>query len=345
MNRKFFHPLFLIILCLFFASSCNEEIKRTKVRNIPEAPYPSPKWLQNDVIYEVNIRQYSKEGTFKRISDDINRLSYMGVTILWLMPIHPIGEKNRKGTLGSYYSVQNYKKVNPNYGSPSDLKNLIDVAHENNIKVIIDWVANHTAWDHEWTKTNPQWYTKDNNGDFVVPVEDWSDVIDLDYSNEKMREAMINAMAFWVSVFKVDGFRCDVAGMVPGDFWKKARVELKKINPDIILLAEAEGSEIHKAGFDISYGWEFFHLITDVAQKKSSLDDIRKYMKKEWDKKEYTNHIYFSSNHDENSWKGDDISLYGDNFLPFTTLAYTMDGIPMMYSGQEAGLNKQLCFF
>src|SRR6056297_870368 len=216
---------YTLIVALFFVFplliSCGQE-QTAESAYVPEPPA----WSVDASIYEVNIRQYSPEGTFNAFTEHLPRLKEMGVKILWLMPIHPIGEENRKGTLGSYYSIKDFKEVNPEIGTKEDFRNLVETAHSHDMKVIIDWVANHTAWDAEWTKTNPEYYSLDEDGNFHPPVEDWDDVIQLDYENEQLRAAMHDAMEYWVSDFNIDGYRCDVAYMAPTDFWNRARENL-----------------------------------------------------------------------------------------------------------------------
>ncbi|HET6527659.1 MAG TPA: alpha-amylase family glycosyl hydrolase [Balneolaceae bacterium] len=304
-----------------------------------------PKWSKNANIYEVNIRQYTEEGTFKAFQEHLPRLQEMGVKILWIMPIYPIGEKNRKGTLGSYYSIKDYKAVNSNFGTMEGFKALVDEAHERGMKVILDWVANHTAWDHHWTKEHPGWYTKDENGNFKPPVADWSDVIELDYSNQAMRDAMIEAMKFWVTEAGVDGYRCDVAAAVPTEFWVRATKELNKIKP-VFMLAEANQPELHDQAFDMSYAWDFHFLINEIATGKKPLTALDKQMKAEQKKFEANDYrMMFTSNHDENSWKGTVYERMGENVKVGAVLAATIQGMPLIYSGQEAGLEKRLDFF
>ncbi|HKK44650.1 MAG TPA: alpha-amylase family glycosyl hydrolase [Balneolaceae bacterium] len=304
-----------------------------------------PEWARNANIYEVNIRQYTPEGTFKAFQKQLPRLKKMGVKILWLMPINPIGEKNRKGPLGSYYSVKNYKAVNPNYGTMQDFKDLVKAAHDQGMKVIIDWVANHTSWDNVWTKEHPDWYNHDKNGNFVPPVKDWSDVIDLNYDNKQMRNAMIDAMKYWINEANIDGYRCDYAMGVPNDFWDRARKELDQIKP-VFMLAESELPSQQKDAFDMTYAWQFHHLITAIHKGKKSLSDIDTYMAEEdteFAPNDYR--MYFTTNHDENSWQGSDTDMFGKNFQNFAVLAATIDGMPLVYSGQESGLDYQLAFF
>lgn len=316
--------------------------------DVPEKPVSNvehPEWSKNANIYEVNIRQYSEEGTFNAFRKDLPRLEAMGVKILWLMPIHPIGEKNRKGPLGSYYSVQDYKAINPNFGTEEDFKALVKEAHERDMRVIIDWVANHTAWDSPWTK-NPEWYELDEEGNFMPPRgTDWTDVIQLDYTNNEMREAMHDALEYWVRDFNIDGYRCDVAGMVPIDFWNAARERLDAIKP-VFMLAEDEGPEMHENAFDMTYAWSYAHLIREIAagnEDFSALDSLMAVEEVKFPENAYR--MYFTTNHDENSWNGTDPGMYGDNFENFAVLSATIDGMPLIYNGQESVLDQQLEFF
>lgn len=303
-----------------------------------------PEWANNATIYEVNIRQYSQEGTFDAFTEDISRLKDMGVEVLWLMPIHPIGEENRLGELGSYYSVQDYREVNPNFGTKQDLRELVQTAHNNDMKIIMDWVANHTAWDHVWTESHPDWYTKDENGDFVSP-QNWSDVIELNYNSDAMREAMTEAMSYWVKEFNIDGFRCDFASGVPMDFWNRVRHDLNKIKP-IFLLAEAEDPAFHKYAFDMSYAWSFPNLTHQIANGNAGPNAIQTYMLNEQD--QFNNsayRMYYTSNHDINSWKNSAVDRYGPALEAMAVLASTLNGMPLVYNGQEARMEQELAFF
>ena len=306
----------------------------------------APEWSKDLTIYEVNIRQYTPEGTFDAFADHLPRLQDMGVGILWLMPVQPIGELNRKGSLGSYYSISDYTATNPNFGKMKDFKNLVDNAHKRGMYVILDWVANHSSWDNAWMKNNKEYYTTDKTGKVIPPVADWSDVADLNYDNPKMRRAMLDAMRFWITETNIDGFRCDVSMMVPDDFWKETFAELRKIKPDIFLLAEAEGKQFHEDGFNMTYTWEKHHAMNQIAKgdKKPTLIDslITK------DLKNYPAGSYlmnFTSNHDENSWNGTEFERMGDAAKTFAVLAATMPGMLLVYSGQEVGLNRRLRFF
>jgi glycosidase len=304
-----------------------------------------PEWSKNANIYEVNVRQYTKEGTFKAFREHLPRLEKMGVKILWLMPVYPVGKKNRKGELGSYYAVQNYNAVNPRLGTMDDLQALIKDAHERGMKVILDWVANHTAWDHVWTKKHPDWYATDENGNFKPPLSDWSDVIELDYSNQAMRRAMIQALKYWVKEADVDGYRCDVANLVPVDFWNDARKELDAIKP-VFMLAESDHPELLEHAFDMSYDFKLYYLMNEIAKGDSAFKRIDSHMN--YDRQTFGGQGYrmlFTTNHDENSCVGTVYERLGENVKVMAILVATLNGMPLIYGGQEAGLNKRLAFF
>ncbi|MBN2519419.1 MAG: alpha-glucosidase C-terminal domain-containing protein [Bacteroidales bacterium] len=304
-----------------------------------------PEWSKNAIIYEVNIRQITPEGTFGAFSEHIPRLKELGVDILWLMPINAIGEKNRKGKLGSYYSVKDYKSINDEFGTMSDFKDLVDKVHDAGMYLIIDWVPNHTAWDHIWVASNPEFYTKDSLGNFKPPVADWEDVIELDFDNEDMQNAMIDAMLFWINEANIDGYRCDVAHGVPVEFWNKAVAALKDVK-HVFMLAEAEGYQYHQKAFDMTYAWELHHLMNEVAKGKKKVKVFDKYYAKEdsfYLKNDYR--MQFTSNHDENSWNGTVYERMGDAAEIFAVFTYIIPGMPLIYNGQEAGLDKRLRFF
>lgn len=342
--KKFINSILPILLVLsFIIGGCNQP-----ARDVDKAPVSSVKqleWSKNSSIYEINVRQYSEEGTFEAVRKDLPRIREMGVRILWLMPIHPIGEKNRKGPLGSYYSVQDYKDVNPNFGTKEDFARFVDEAHQLGFKVIIDWVANHTAWDNPWTQ-NPEWFELNEEGNFMPPRgTDWTDVIQLDYENEEMRAAMIDALEYWVRDFNIDGYRCDVAGMVPTDFWKEAIDSLNSIKP-VFMLAEDGEPELVKEAFQMNYAWQYAHTIREIAAGHQTFKDLDSLMQEtEANFPSSAYRMYFTSNHDENSWNGTDPEMYGDNFENFAVLSATISGMPLIYNGQESGLDKQLEFF
>jgi len=346
-NKSFFFlfsPVLLLSLFLALATSCrNNENKTKKMSN--NSTLRHVKWSRQANIYEVNIRQYTPEGTFKAFERHLPRLKKMGVDILWLMPVFPIGEKNRKGSLGSYYAVKDYLTVNPEFGTLNDLKALVDEAHSNGMHVILDWVANHTAWDNVWTKKHPDWYEKDEHGNFKSPY-DWTDVIELNFNNKQMRAAMISAMRYWLVNADVDGFRCDVAGMVPTDFWNEARRELDTTKQVFMLAEDEDNVDLLKKAFDMNYTWKMMHLMNDIAKGNKQANSINGYM--QWNKarfKPYMYRMYFTSNHDENSWNGTCFERLGDAFKVFTVFDYTIPGMPLTYSGQEAGNKKRLRFF
>lgn len=331
-----------ILLASFLFGACTQTSNK---KTTPEkSSIEQPEWSKNANIYEVNIRQYSPEGTFNAFKEDLPRLKDMGVNILWLMPIHPIGELNRKGTLGSYYAVKDYKGINPEFGTEEDFRALVNEAHELGFKVIIDWVANHTAWDHPWTE-NKDWYTLTDEGGFQPPVDDWSDVIDLNYDNSDMRAAMIDALEYWVREFNIDGYRCDVAGMVPTDFWVDVRKALDEIKPVFMLAEDGEPELLYKA-FDMNYAWEYAHIIREIAKGEQTFNDLNDLFERDAERFPFNGYrMYFTSNHDENSWNGTDPGMYGDNFENFAVLSATVAGMPLIYNGQESILDKQLKFF
>ncbi|MDY0199081.1 MAG: alpha-amylase family glycosyl hydrolase [Tenuifilaceae bacterium] len=341
-NSKIKNLAFALLLCatLSFAS-CNPNVKTKdepfKVEHVD--------WVYNATIYEVNIRQYTPEGTFAAFEEHLPRLNDLGVSILWLMPIYPIGELERKGTLGSYYSIKDYKGINPEFGTMDDFKRLVNKAHELGMKVIIDWVANHTSHDNPLVYEHPDWYTRDSTGNIVSPF-DWSDVAQLNYNNEELRDYMIDALKFWIQETDIDGFRCDVAAMVPTEFWNRARAELDAIKP-VFMLAEADTAELQEHAFDADYGWEFHHIMNDIAQSKETVLDIEKYFQKEIvEYPKNTIRMHFTSNHDENSWVGTEFERMGPKAAKsFAALSFVIPGIPLIYSGQEVAFDHMLDFF
>lgn len=305
----------------------------------------TPDWAYNATIYEVNIRQFTEEGTFKAFSEHLPRLKELGVDILWLMPIHPIGEFNRKGTLGSYYSVKDFTAVNPEFGSMDDFKKLVEQIHSLGMYVIIDWVANHTSWDNVWVEKYPDFYTRDDNGNFVPPVEDWSDVIDLNYENKDLWNEMGKALSFWVQEYDIDGYRCDVAGMVPVEFWNVVRPKLDSIKP-VFMLAEWDTPEMHYNAFDMTYDWELHKIFNKIYSKEKNTSDLINHILQDRNRyPDYAFRMLFTDNHDENTWNGTVIERLGESAETFAVLTYTLPGMPLIYSGQEAGNDKRLEFF
>jgi glycosidase len=303
-----------------------------------------PNFLKSSNMYEVNIRQYTTEGTFNAFAAHLPRLKDMGVEVLWLMPIHPIGIVNRKGTLGSYYSIQNFEAVNPEFGTVEDFKSLVEKAHALDMKIIIDWVANHTSWDNVWTKTNPEFFIHDEQGNFKSPF-DWDDVIQIDHTNSGQQKAMIAAMKYWVTNVDIDGFRADMAHLIPLPFWINARMQIAPFKKDLIWLAETENIQYHQA-FDVSYTWKWMHITEQFIKKEKSLVDcvatLHEYKK---DFPINALRLFFTSNHDENSWNGTEYDKYGILAKAFAVFACTYIGVPLVYSGQELPNTKRLQFF
>ncbi|MBL7736497.1 MAG: DUF3459 domain-containing protein [Chitinophagaceae bacterium] len=306
--------------------------------------FKTVEWAYNASFYEVNARQYTPEGTFKAFAESLPRLRDMGVDVLWFMPITPIGQEKRLGSLGSYYACSDYMAVNPEFGSLSDFKRLVDKAHRQGLKVIIDWVANHTAWDHVWTKTNPGYYKKNSAGSFY-DNNGWNDVIDLNYYDHAMRESMIQAMSFWVKETGIDGFRCDMAHLVPLDFWRQARMRLDAIKP-LFWLAETEHINYHEV-FDCGYAWNWMHQSEKFVKGQIGIEALRHTLQ-DYAQQSVSSrfaYLFFTSNHDENSWNGTESEKYGPADLCFATLACTWNGYPLVYSGQELPNHKRLKFF
>ncbi len=335
--------LLLFIVVLVGIKACGPA---TETKEVAVSTVVPPAWSINANIYEVNTRQFSPEGTFAAFEEHLDRLQDMGVNILWFMPIQPIGEKNRKGTLGSYYSIADYTAINPELGTMDDFRRVVDAIHERGMYVILDWVANHTAWDHHWTETHPHYFDLDENGNFRPPNEDWSDVIQLDYDNKELRDAMIAEMRFWIEDVGIDGFRCDVADYVPTDFWVRARKELERIKP-VFMLAEAENPALHLEAFEAGYGWRFHHIMNDVAKGDKNVEAIDNYFfaEKAGNFPVGSYKMYFITNHDENSWAGTEFDRMGDGVEAFAVLTATVPGMVLLYNGQEAGFDRMLEFF
>lgn len=336
----------ILILTLF----CGCKSTTETMNNIPLNP---PEWSKNSVIYEVNIRQHTPEGNFQTFIKDMPRIKELGADILWLMPINPIGLKNRKGTLGNYYSVQNYTKINPEFGNLEDFKAVVSFAHNQGQKVIIDWVGNQTSWDHPWITDHPDWYEKDSSGN-IVSQYDWTDVAKLNYNNPDLKNAMIESMKYWVKECDIDGFRCDAAFLIPPDFWVDARAQLDKIKP-VFMLAEMEmendvnanSKDYFMNAFNANYCWSFFNLGVDISQGKKTVKDFETYIKKTYT--ETPSDVYrmhFLTNHDENSWNGTIEEKYNTKWQLFSLLNYTLpQSFPLIYSGEEANNKKRLQFF
>ncbi len=317
----------------------------------------------NSVVYELNIRQATEEGTFAAAEKYLPELKNMGVDIVWLMPISPIGVDARKGTLGSYYSIIDYKAINPEFGTMEDFDKFLATAHDLGLKVVLDWVANHTSRDAQWWKEGKkEWYVMDENNEFPIVMYDWTDIAQLNYENEDMRLAMIDALKFWIEK-GVDGYRCDVAMNVPADFWAEAWKQVREINPDVYLLAEGEEQWLHESGFEATYAWELHHIFNAMAKGGSetknvagdgtiktdakSVKDLKEYLERDDEKYPApAMRLMFTSNHDENSWAGTEFERMGDAHKTFAALTFVLPkSQPLIYTGQEIGLNRRLAFF
>ena len=366
--------LLLAFLMVSFLLSCKNDPKNnteqeTKQDSLSIAPVDN-EILESAVIYEANIRQYSPEGTFDAFTKDIPQLKELGVKVIWLMPIYPISMKNRKATggrdvadiedleerkkyLGSYYAISDYSAVNPEHGTMEDFDELVKTAHENGMYVILDWVANHTGWDHQWLEDHKDWYTQNEKGEVVDPINDetgeswgWTDVADLNFDNKELRKAMIEEMLFWIKEHDVDGFRADAAHSVPTDFWESAAKAIKEEKP-VFMLAEAESpKDLFHNAFDMGYNWEGHHIMNSIAKGEKTAQDWDDYMKKidtTFQEDDYL--MNFVTNHDENSWAGTVKERMGEASEAMLALTYTLPGMPLIYSGQEYDMDKRLLFF
>jgi len=335
MNKLFIY-LFLLVSIHTMAQP-PRELKEISAMRVPRLMAPPTN------IYEVNIRQFTKEGTINAFAKHLPRLRKMGVELLWLMPVQPIGVERRKGSMGSYYSIQDYMAINPEFGTMEDFISMVQQAHQLGFRVILDWVANHTSFDHAWIKTHPEWFTRDSVGGIASPF-DWTDVADLNYENKEMRTAMSEAMKFWLRATDIDGFRCDVAELVPLDFWELCRKDLQTVKP-VFMLAEGEKPELIPS-FDMTYSWTLHHLLNEVAKGKKTVKDIENYLVEDPKKFPASSiRMNFTSNHDENSWNGTEFERMGELAQACAVLTIGLPGMPLIYSGQEAPLKKRLLFF
>ena len=305
-----------------------------------------PEWTRDAVIYQINTRQFTREGTFRAAMRELPRLKALGVDILWLMPIHPIGVQNRKGTLGSPYSIRDYYGVNPEFGSKEDFRAFVEAAHAQGMHVILDWVANHSAWDNPLVTQHPEWYDRDWAGNFrPTPWWDWSDIIDFDFRQAGIRRYMADAMAYWVREFGVDGYRADVAAYVPLDFWEQVRADLDRIKP-VFMLAEAQMRDLHHRAFDASYGWGWYNAMADIAKGRADTGALFGYYSENesaWPAG--AQRMIYVENHDQNSWHGTQFETFGPALTNTIVLSMVGEGIPLIYNGVEAGNPRRLQFF
>lgn len=304
-------------------------------------------WSYSAVLYEMNIRQLTPEGTLSAAEKKLEFLHSMGIDAIWMMPIYPIGEENRKGSLGSYYSIQDYCAVNPEFGTMEDFDSFVAKAHSLGMKILLDWVANHTARDAKWLKTkSADWYEREADGTAKIPW-DWSDTAKLNYANHDVWRGQIEAMRFWVEKHNIDGFRCDMAMLVPIEFWQQAAAVLHAVKPDIFMLAEAEELNLFDKAFDMCYAWEIHHMMCDIAKGERRVWDLRNTMYA--DRERYPNSaikMMFTSNHDENSWSGSEFDRFGAAREVMTALTFVWEAaMPLLYTGQEVGYNHSFEFF
>jgi len=322
---------------------------KPKTKVIEQLPFTTSvkhaDWTRNMVLYEINVRQFSKSGTFAGVDSSLTKIRELGVNVLWFMPIYPIGEVNRKGELGSYYSIKDFKAVNTEFGTVEEFRALVSRAHDMGFHVILDWVGNHSSWDNHLVAEHPDWYAKDSTGKFVSPF-DWSDVVQFDYKALPLWDYMIDAMKFWVADIGVDGYRCDFPGLVPEEFWFKATTRLNSVKPVLMLAEDEEHSYLLERAFDMNYGWAHHHLMNAVASGKRMPTALDTLMMKEltyYPADSYR--LRFMTNHDENSWNGTIDEKMGDAQKAFAVYLFTIPGVPLMYNGQEADLDKRLEFF
>lgn len=315
----------------------------TKKQDVPSR---HPAFAYDATIYELNTRQFTEEGTFNAAAEHLEELQDLGVDIVWMMPLQIIGEKNRKGTLGSYYAIKDYCVVNPEFGTVEDLKAFIEKAHGLGMKVILDWVANHTSPDSEWTN-NDGWHYRDSLGNLMVQY-DWTDISKLNYDNQDMRQEMLRCMRYWVDEVGFDGYRCDVAGEIPTDFWNWAMGDIRQSHPDLFTLAENEdkAQELTESAFDMYYGWELHSHMNKVAQGTETVEDLWGYFGRcEATLRPEAIRMNFTSNHDENSWAGTEFERMGEGAHAFAAFCYVVPGMPLIYNGQEYALDHRLEFF
>ncbi|RZJ67596.1 MAG: alpha-amlyase [Flavobacterium sp.] len=343
---------FSAVLAIVCFTGCETSVKNNiktgddKYKPVEYVKVKHPDWSKNATIYEVNVRQFTPEGTFKAFESHLPRLKDLGVDIIWLMPIHPIGVEKRKGTLGSEYSVKDYFGVNPEFGNKEDFKHLVDKIHEMGMYVIIDWVANHSAWDNPLAKDHPDWYSKTPEGNFQpTPWYDWDDVIDFDYDKPELRKYMTSALVYWVKDFNIDGYRCDTAGFIPTDFWNNARAEMDAVKP-VFMLGEWESRDLHEYAFDATYSWSLWSAMTAVTKDGKGIGQLVEYMAH--DESTFPHGGYrmlFTENHDKNSWEGNQELNFGPALKASMVLCSTVNGMPLIYGGQEAGLARSIKFF
>ena len=343
-QRYLFALLLLALLWAGFQPAVAQEVgQEARTEAVPVRP----DWVTDAVVYELFIQDFTPEGTFQAIIPRLPELKNLGVTVLWLMPIHPYGVERKKGELGSPYAVRDYFDVNPAFGTREDFQDLVDAVHAHGMHVIIDLVANHTAWDNAWVTEHPDWYTTDSTGTIVHPAgTDWTDVADLNYDSPEVREAMMQAMKYWVEAFGIDGYRCDVAESVPLDFWEDAIAEVRRIKP-VMMLAEGEDPALHRVGFDLTYAWRLYGALKEVwnGAPASTFVDVLEEQEEEFP--EGALRLRFTTNHDETAWDAPPPRLFGglEGAQAASVLMTTIEGVPLLYNGQEVGTDENVPLF
>ena len=331
------------------SETTKEDTTKNETQTTTEAPEEKsprvpPEWARDAVIYEVNIRQYTPEGTFAAFEENLSTLKDMGVTTLWLMPIHPISQTKRAGTLGSYYSVSDYRAVNPEFGTEETFRHLVETAHSMGFHVMLDWVANHTGWDCAWVKEHPDWYTQDANGNVISPEGmGWPDVADLNYDSAEMRAEMIACMKYWVEEYDIDGFRCDYANGAPVDFWEDARKELETVKPVLMLAEDNTVKDLLKSAFDFNYNWDLYEALISISRGTKQANVAKIYIPTNLPDGAFT--LNFLDNHDKNAYEHTIIDAIGTDALPaMFSFIYTIPGAPLIYTGDEIGLDHAIAF-
>jgi len=336
---------FLCLVLILFTFSCSKKNSTNPENHSTETAYSGIPAIEDIVMYEINPRALSTSGDFKGVIDRLDHIQSLGINVIWFMPIHPIGQVN---SVNSPYAVQDYRKVNPEFGTLQDFQTLIDKAHDRDMAVIIDWVGNHTAWDHPWMNS-PTWYRRNASGEIIHPPgTNWQDVADLNFDNAEMRLAMIDAMKFWVTEIEIDGFRCDAADMVPFDFWQQAIDSLQNIDDNLLLLAEGARDDHFDAGFDMNYGWHFYSELKKVYHNQQNAYSLFQANTVEYnDVPQGKQMLRFTTNHDESAWDATPVELFGgiDGSLSAFVITTFLQGVPLVYGSQEVGTARTISFF
>lgn len=340
----------LLLLTLGLATFARAAAAPEREKGVPSADRVAvglPDWARGSTIYEINVRQFSASGKFAAVTAELPRLKALGVDVLWLMPIHPIGEAHRKGSLGSYYAVKDYLAVNPEFGTEQDLHDLVNAAHAQGQRVILDWVPNHVAPDNALTRTHPEFFWRDEKGNLTPPHgTDWTDVVQFDFAAPGLLDYQANVLLHWVGDFGIDGFRCDVAWGLPTPYWNEVVRRVRAVKPDAFFLAEGELPQQQVAAFNLSYGFDLHHAMNEIAQGRKSASGLDEaYAKIHAQFPRGAALMVFTSSHDENSWAGTEFDRLGAGYTPFAVLTFLLDGVPLIYNGQEAGLDRRLEFF